>query len=143
MRRPSTVELMLLATILLWSLNLSVTKYILDNGLEPLSYATVRYALAAAIFVALTLIVERTLRVERRHLPLLVLAAVTLCLNQLAFVFALDVTTGKRTLVREIGPRDTVGVNAVADARLTPDAKSYAYVYVRSLYSLYQVTGLK
>jgi hypothetical protein len=45
--------------------------------------------------------------------------------------------------VREIGPRDTVGVNAVADARLTPDAKSYAYVYVRSLYSLYQVTGLK
>jgi drug/metabolite transporter (DMT)-like permease len=93
MRRPSTVELMLLATILLWSLNLSVTKYILDNGLEPLSYATVRYALAAAIFVALTLIVERTLRVERRQLPLLLLAAVTLCFNQLAFVFALDVTT--------------------------------------------------
>ena len=93
MRRPSTVELMLLATILLWSLNLSVTKYILDNGLEPLSYATVRYALAAAIFVALTLIVERTLRVERRQLPLLMVAAVTLCLNQLAFVFALDVTT--------------------------------------------------
>jgi Tol biopolymer transport system component len=60
-----------------------------------------------------------------------------------AKIFALDVTTGKRTLVREIGPRDTVGVNAVADARLTPDGKSYAYVYVRSLYSLYQVTGLK
>jgi drug/metabolite transporter (DMT)-like permease len=92
-RRPSTVELMLLATILLWSLNLSVTKYILEHGLEPLSYATVRYALAAAIFVVLTLVAERTLRIQRRHLPVLVFAAVTLWLNQLSFVLALDVTS--------------------------------------------------
>jgi eukaryotic-like serine/threonine-protein kinase len=60
-----------------------------------------------------------------------------------ARIFALDVTSGQRTLLREIGPRDTVGVDAVADIRLTPDARSYAYVYVRSLFSLYQVTGLK
>jgi hypothetical protein len=60
-----------------------------------------------------------------------------------AQIFALDVTTGQRTLVREIGPRDTVGVNSVADIRLTPDGKSYAYVYLRSLFSLYQVSGLK
>jgi drug/metabolite transporter (DMT)-like permease len=93
MRRPSTVELMLLATILLWSLNLSVTKYILGQGLAPLSYATVRYALAAVIFVALTLAVERTLRIERRHVPVLAFAAMTLWLNQLSFVLALDVTT--------------------------------------------------
>lgn len=93
MRRPSTVELMLLATVLLWSLNLSVTKYILENGLEPLSYASVRYALAAAIFVVLTLAAERTLRIRRRHLPVLVFAAVTLWLNQVSFVQALDVTT--------------------------------------------------
>ena len=93
MRRPSTVELMLLATILLWSLNLSVTKYILTNGLEPLSYATVRYALASLIFVGLTLFAERTLRIQRRHVAVLVFAAGTLALNQLAFVFALDVTT--------------------------------------------------
>ncbi len=71
MRRPTSVELMLLTTILLWSLNLSVTKYILDNGLEPLSYATARYALAGAIFVALTLFAQRTLRIERRHVPVL------------------------------------------------------------------------
>ncbi len=84
---------MLLATILLWSLNLSVTKYILTHGLAPLAYATVRYALAGLIFVALTLFAERTLRVERRHLPLLALAAVVLWLNQLSFVLALDRTT--------------------------------------------------
>jgi drug/metabolite transporter (DMT)-like permease len=84
---------MLLATILLWALNLSVTKYILTHGLAPLPYATVRYGLAALIFVGLTLYVERTLRVERRHLPVLVFAAGLLWLNQLSFVFALDVTT--------------------------------------------------
>ncbi len=93
MRRPSTVELMLLAVVLLWALNLSVTKYILTHGFQPLPYATVRYGLAGLIFIGLTLYVERTLRVERRHLPILALAAGTLWLNQLSFVFALDVTT--------------------------------------------------
>jgi len=93
MRRPTTVELMLLATILLWSLNLSVTKYILTHGLAPLAYATVRYALAGAVFVVLTLVAERTLRVERQHLPLIGLAIVALWLNQLSFVLALDKTT--------------------------------------------------
>jgi drug/metabolite transporter (DMT)-like permease len=93
MRRPSTVELMLLTTVLLWALNLSVTKYILTHGFLPLPYATVRYGLAGAIFVGLTIYAERTLRVERRHLPLLGLAALTLYLNQVSFVFALDVTT--------------------------------------------------
>jgi drug/metabolite transporter (DMT)-like permease len=93
MRRPSTVEVMLLVTVLLWALNLSVTKYILTNGLLPLPYATIRYGLAAAIFVGLTLYVERSLRVARRHVPILVLAALMLFVNQLSFVFALDVTT--------------------------------------------------
>jgi drug/metabolite transporter (DMT)-like permease len=59
----------------------------------PLSYATVRYGFAGLVFVAVTLYVERTLRVERRHLPTLALAAVLLWLNQVSFVFALDVTT--------------------------------------------------
>jgi drug/metabolite transporter (DMT)-like permease len=93
MRRPTSVELMLLATILLWALNLSVTKYILTHGFLPLPYATVRYAFAGLIFIALTLYLERTLRIERRHLPVLALAAGTLWVNQLSFVFALDVTT--------------------------------------------------
>src|SRR5918992_1396696 len=93
MRRPSTVELMLLTTVLLWALNLSVTKYIPENGFLPLPYASIRYGLAGAIFMALTLYAERTLRVERRHLPILGLAALTLYLNQLSFVFALDLTT--------------------------------------------------
>lgn len=84
---------MLLTVILLWALNLSVTKYILEHGLEPLSYATVRYGLAAAIFVALTLLAERTLRIQRRHVAVMLLAAVVLFANQVCFVLALDATT--------------------------------------------------
>jgi len=84
---------MLLTTVLLWALNLSVTRYILTHGLQPLSYATVRYGLAALIFVALTLFAEQTLRIQRRHLPLVAVAIGTLWLNQVSFVFALDVTT--------------------------------------------------
>jgi drug/metabolite transporter (DMT)-like permease len=84
---------MLLTTVLLWALNLSVTKYILTHGFAPLPYATVRYGLAAAIFVALTLFAERTLRIERRHIAVVLLAAVALWLNQLSFVFALDLAT--------------------------------------------------
>ena len=92
MRRPPTVELMLLATVLLWALNLSVTKVILDHGMAPLSYATVRYGLAAAIFVVMALAVEGTLRIARSDLRLVALAAVVLWVNQLCFVFALDLT---------------------------------------------------
>jgi drug/metabolite transporter (DMT)-like permease len=84
---------MLLTTILLWSLNLSVTKYLLTHGLEPLAYAIFRYGLAGLVFVAAVLAIEGSLRIERRHLPLVALAAVALWLNQLSFVFALDLTT--------------------------------------------------
>jgi len=83
---------MLLTTVLLWALNLSVTKFILDEGLAPLSYAAVRYGLAAAIFVALALAVEGSLRISRTHLWRVGLAAVTLWVNQMCFVFALDLT---------------------------------------------------
>ena len=83
---------MLLTTVLLWALNLSVTKFSLDEGLAPLSYAAVRYGLAAAIFVALALAVEGSLRIARRHLGHVALAAATLWVNQMCFVFALDLT---------------------------------------------------
>jgi drug/metabolite transporter (DMT)-like permease len=92
-RRPSTIELMLLATVLLWALNLTVTRYILTHGFEPLAYATVRYGIATAIFVGIVLVGEGTLRIARRDLPLAGLAALFIFLNQLAFVYALDRTS--------------------------------------------------
>ena len=93
MRRPSTIELMLLATVVLWALNLTVTRYILTHGFEPLAYATVRYGAATLIFLGIALVAERTLRIRRSDLLLVVLAALCLCLNQLSFVYALEKTS--------------------------------------------------
>jgi drug/metabolite transporter (DMT)-like permease len=92
-RRPSTVELMLLVTVVLWALNLTVTRTILTSGFQPLAYATVRYGLAALVFLALTLVAERTLRILRDDVPLMLVAALTIYLNQIAFVYALKTTT--------------------------------------------------
>lgn len=93
MRRPSSLELMLLVTVLLWALNLTMTRYILTHGFEPLAYATVRYGLAAAIFLGIVLVGEGTLRIARADMPLAALAALFIFLNQLAFVHALDRTS--------------------------------------------------
>jgi drug/metabolite transporter (DMT)-like permease len=93
MRRPTTVELMLLVTVVLWALNLTVTRYILTHGMQPLAYATVRYSLAAAIFVLLTLVLERTLRIDRKAAGVMAAATALLVTNQLGFVYSLERTT--------------------------------------------------
>ncbi|MDX6437797.1 MAG: hypothetical protein QOF45_380 [Gaiellaceae bacterium] len=93
MRRPLSVEVMLVTTVVLWALNLTVTRYILTHGLHPLAYATVRYGTAAAIFVGIVLVAERSLRLRRADLGLVALAALCLWLNQLCFVYALEKTS--------------------------------------------------
>ncbi|HET8742104.1 MAG TPA: DMT family transporter [Gaiella sp.] len=93
MRRPTTLELMLLTTIGLWSLNLTVSRYILTHGFLPLAYASVRYLLAALVFCGITFVAERSLRVVPRDLGLLLGAAAVLYVNQLAFVYALHEST--------------------------------------------------
>lgn len=84
---------MLLVTVVLWALNLTMTRYILTHGFGPLPYATVRYGLAAAIFLGIVLVGERRLRLARADFPLAALAALFIFLNQLAFVFALARTS--------------------------------------------------
>ena len=90
MRRPSSVEVMLLTTIGLWSLNLTVSRYILTHGFQPLAYAAVRYGLAVTVFLVLVLVIERSLRIRRRDLGLVAAAAALVYLNQIGFVYALD-----------------------------------------------------
>jgi drug/metabolite transporter (DMT)-like permease len=84
---------MLLVTVCLWALNFTTSKYILDHGFRPLTYSGIRYALAALVFLVIVLPRERSLRIERRDLPLVAGAIVLLFMNQLGFVFALDLTT--------------------------------------------------
>jgi drug/metabolite transporter (DMT)-like permease len=91
-RRP-TADLMLLGTVSLWALNFTVSKYILDQGFRPLAYSSVRYACAAIVFLAITLVWEGSLRIGRTQLPLAIACTGLLFANQLSFVYALKFTT--------------------------------------------------
>ena len=88
--RTAAVELMLLATVLIWAFNVTVTRYVLTHGFRPLAYASIRYSAAALLTAGVALALERTLRMDgKRTLLLLALATVLLLGNQLAFVYSL------------------------------------------------------
>jgi Tol biopolymer transport system component len=60
-----------------------------------------------------------------------------------AKVYRLDVTTGRKELWKELMPADAAGVLNISPPLVTPDGKSYAYSYGRTLSDLYLVEGLK
>jgi drug/metabolite transporter (DMT)-like permease len=84
---------MLTATIVLWALNLTASRYVLTHGFRPLAFSGVRYTAAAAISAAVTLALEGSLRIARRDLGLFAIAVGTLFLNQIGFVYSLKLTT--------------------------------------------------
>jgi drug/metabolite transporter (DMT)-like permease len=94
-RRPSTVEVMLLATVSIWALNFTVTRFALTHGWEPLAYSSIRYSAGGLIFAAFTYGSERSFRVGGRRDVVLLLAAAGLgiWLNQLSYVYAIKLTT--------------------------------------------------
>jgi drug/metabolite transporter (DMT)-like permease len=92
-RAVSTVDLMLLGTVLLWALNSTVTRYVLTHGFHPLAYATIRYAAATVLFIAFTFARERTFRILTRDWRYVVLAALFIFANQLCFVYSVDKTS--------------------------------------------------
>ncbi len=90
MRRLRPVDLMLIATIVIWAFNIKVTKYVLTHGYQPHAYGAIRYGAAAVLAVAVALLLEGSLRVHgRRSLELVGLASVFLLVNQVSFVYAL------------------------------------------------------
>lgn len=90
MRRPSPVDLMLIATIVIWAFNITVTKYVLTHGFQPLAYGALRYSVAAILAVVVAVVLEGSLRVGgRRNLALVGAASVLLLINQVSFVYAL------------------------------------------------------
>ena len=94
MRRGSSVDLILGATILIWAFNVTVTKYVLTHGFQPLAYGALRYAVATVLAVVVAYVLERSLRVGgRRALIYIGLAAGLLLINQICFVYALKLTT--------------------------------------------------
>jgi drug/metabolite transporter (DMT)-like permease len=91
--RGSAADAMLIATVALWALNFTVSKYILDKGFHPLAYSSIRYGAAALVFFAITIAIEGTVRLARRDAVLATFAASVLLLNQLCFIYALRFTT--------------------------------------------------
>jgi drug/metabolite transporter (DMT)-like permease len=91
--RARTAYALLLATVVLWALNFTVSKYILEQGFHPLAYAGMRYAAAGLVFSAITIPRERSLGFARADVPLVVTCVPLLILNQLGFVYALRLTT--------------------------------------------------
>jgi eukaryotic-like serine/threonine-protein kinase len=60
-----------------------------------------------------------------------------------AKVYRLDVATGRRELWKALMPADSAGVVDVTRVCPTPDGKSYAYTYMRTLSDLYLVEGAR
>jgi Tol biopolymer transport system component len=60
-----------------------------------------------------------------------------------AKVYRLDVTTGERSLWKELTPPDPAGVLLIGPIVMTPDGKSYVYSYRRTLDELFLVEGLR
>jgi dipeptidyl aminopeptidase/acylaminoacyl peptidase len=54
-----------------------------------------------------------------------------------------DVTTGKRTLWKELRPPDASGVEQMGPVVLSPDETSYVYSYRRGLDDLYLAKGMR
>jgi len=80
---------MLFGTVLLWSLNITVTKYMFQHGWHPLAYGTIRYFVAIALFWCFTYYRERSFRIARKDMWLVLVAAAMIFLNQLAFVYGI------------------------------------------------------
>jgi eukaryotic-like serine/threonine-protein kinase len=58
-------------------------------------------------------------------------------------VFKIDVVTGRQQVVTTLAPGDAAGLIGISPVALSPDGKSYAYSYRRTLSELYVVDGLK
>jgi drug/metabolite transporter (DMT)-like permease len=85
---------MLLVTVMIWSLNFTVTKYVLNHGFKPLAYGALRFSAAALLFIGITWVRERSFRLRRRDILFVLGAAVVgIFLNQVGFVYGTKLTT--------------------------------------------------
>jgi drug/metabolite transporter (DMT)-like permease len=126
-RRLSTVDAMVLTTVVIWAFNITVTRYVLTHGFRPLAYASIRYTAAVLLAAAVAFGLEGSLAVGgRRTLAQVALAGVLLFLNQLAFVYSLHLTTGT-TVALILGSTPVfTGLVSAAVGLERPDARFWA-----------------
>ena len=81
---------MLLGAVLLWALNVTVTKYMFEHGWQPLAYGTIRYFAAISLFWIFTFRREGSFRIAREDWHYVAIAAAMIFINQIAFVYSLE-----------------------------------------------------
>lgn len=90
-------DLMLLCAMGLWSLNYTVVKYGVTQ-FDALEFPAIRYGLGAAVLLVVLARRERSIRVRRRDVPLILISAILgVTLTQICFVGALSLTTASNT----------------------------------------------
>jgi drug/metabolite transporter (DMT)-like permease len=86
-------DLMLFICVAIWAFNVPLIKNILSY-LSPLSTSIIRFGVAGLVLLAIVWFKERSLKIEWRHLPLMLLcSAMGIFLNQVFFVYALSNTS--------------------------------------------------
>jgi drug/metabolite transporter (DMT)-like permease len=113
-RKISPVDVMLFATVVIWGLNSTTSRYLLTHGVHPLPYAASRYFAAILLFLGFTWWRERSFRIARSDVPLIVLAGGLIFVNQVMFVYAVRLTSAS-TIGLMLG---TVPIYAAIIARL-------------------------
>ncbi len=58
-------------------------------------------------------------------------------------IFRLDISTGVRTLVRELKTTELAGVVSIGPITMSPDASRFAYSYYQNLSTLFLISGLR
>jgi drug/metabolite transporter (DMT)-like permease len=88
-RSDLSAELLLLLIVVLWAFNFTAVRYALSHGFKPLTYAPLRWVIAAVAFTAATWRLEGSLRIARREWPMLLgLTVIGLWVNQIGFSYA-------------------------------------------------------
>lgn len=96
---PASHALLLLGVVL-WSTNFTSVKAGLEHGFSPLVFNSVRWVIASALVCAVALSVERSLRVARSDLAMIIAAGGGLfAVNQIFAVFALEYGSATMTAI--------------------------------------------
>lgn len=88
-----------LITIVMWALNIPVVKIALSDW-SPMAFTFVRFGAGGLIYAAWVLLRERSLRVQRRDIPVFILGGtIGIFLNQVSFMYAIEKTSASTVVL--------------------------------------------
>jgi drug/metabolite transporter (DMT)-like permease len=110
----SSVDLWLLGVVFIWGINFSIVKTTLRE-MSPLSFNSLRFALAVTLVFSILRLTEKDLTVERRDWPkFLFLGFIGNTLHQIFFIKGIYLTTASNSaLILSIGPVFVALLNVV------------------------------